>query len=108
MTVYWLYILGSVIFDIAANVFLEMSHGFKHKRFGILAIVFIMAAFALLTLAVQGIPLFIAYATWGALSISGTALATWLLFGHKLNWVVCFGLVVLILSIVTMQLVGPA
>ena len=106
MILSWLYILGSVAFDIAANVFLEMSQGFKNKLYGVLAIIFIMAAFALLTLAVQGIPLFIAYATWGAMSISGTALATWLLFDHKLNWVVCLGLAVLILSIVTMQLAG--
>lgn len=101
---YWLYILGSVVFDVAANVSLEMSKGFKHKRFGILAVALIMVAFAFLTFAVQGIPLFVAYAVWGALSISGTALATLLLFGHKLNWISCLGLAILILSIVTMQL----
>lgn len=104
--IFWLYVLGSVLFDIFANVFLEMSKGFSNKRFGFLAIVFIMIAFGFLTFAVQGIPLFIAYAVWGALSISGTALATLLLFDHKLNWISCLGLGILILSIVTMQLVS--
>lgn len=101
--IYWLFVTGSVVTDIAANVFLEKSQGFSRKRFGFLAIAFIMLAFALLTFAVQGIPLFIAYAVWGALSISGTALATRILFGHTLHWISCIGLAILILSIVTMQ-----
>ncbi|RUO43950.1 multidrug transporter subunit MdtI [Aliidiomarina taiwanensis] len=104
--IYWLFISGSVVTDIAANVFLEKSQGFRRKRFGFLAIAFIMLAFGLLSFAVQGIPLFIAYAVWGALSISGTALATLVLFGHTLNWISCLGLGILILSIVTMQVVS--
>ncbi len=47
MSVYFGYILGSAVLDIIANVMLEMSNGFKHKRWGIAAVVFIMAAFGL-------------------------------------------------------------
>ncbi|MFC3679498.1 SMR family transporter [Bacterioplanoides pacificum] len=98
-----LLVLGSVALDILANVSLELSRGFRRKGWGVLAIVAIMAAFALLGFAVKGMDLFVAYAIWGALSISGTALATWWLFQHRLNRVSCSGLALLVISIALMQ-----
>ncbi|WP_319380891.1 SMR family transporter [Thiomicrorhabdus sp.] len=103
MNVYLGYVFGSVLLDIIANVFLELSNGFKRRGWGLLAVLFIMGAFALLALAVKGIDLFVAYAIWGALSITGTAVATRILFGHRLNAVSWFGLAVLILSILLMN-----
>lgn len=104
MSIHLFYVLGSVGLDIIANLALEKSQGFAHKGWGILSIVFIMGAFALLALAVQGINLVMAYAIWGALSIAGTAIATRLVFGHKLNLVSCLGLAMLIGSVLLMRL----
>ena len=106
MSIYLGYILGSALLDIIANVMLEMSNGFRNKRWGVGAVVFIMAAFALLALAVTGINLFIAYAVWGAISIIGIAIATRILFKHQLNWVSWLGLFILIAAIMLMHSAG--
>lgn len=106
MSIYLGYILGSAVLDIIANVMLELSNGFRNKRWGVAAVVFIMAAFALLALAVAGINLFIAYAVWGAISIIGTAIATRILFNHALNWVSWLGLFILIAAIILMHSAG--
>lgn len=106
MSIGMLYLLGSVILDIIANLSLEHSQGFKRRRWGMLAVATIMGAFALLALAVQSMDLLIAYAVWGVLSITGTALATWMLFGQRLNWISWLGISLLILAIMLMRFGG--
>lgn len=106
MSIAMMYLLGSVVLDIIANLSLERSAGFKRRAWGMLAVVAIMAAFALLALAVQTMDLLIAYAIWGVLSITGTALATWAVFGQRLNWISWLGISLLILAILLMRLGG--
>lgn len=98
-----IYLIGSIVLDILANLALELSNGFKKTKWAVLAVLLIMLAFALLALAVQGIPLFIAYSAWGVLSIAGTAIATWLLLGHAMNKTIVLGLSLLIFAIILMQ-----
>ncbi|GAA0790361.1 SMR family transporter [Marinobacterium sediminicola] len=106
MSIGLFYLLGSVVLDIMANLSLEHSDGFRRRRWGALAVVAIMSAFALLALAVQTLDLFMAYAIWGVLSITGTALATWMVFGQRLNWISWLGISLLILAILLMRLGG--
>lgn len=104
MSIHLVFLLSSVILDILANLALTLSKGFKKKMWGVSAIVLIMGAFALLAFAVQGIPLFIAYTAWGVLSIAGTAVATWWFLDQPMNRTIVFGIVILILAIVLMQI----
>ncbi|GLQ06406.1 SMR family transporter [Sneathiella chinensis] len=106
MSIYYGFLAGSVLLDILANLSLQHSEGFRRRKWGVLAVALIMMAFALLALAVKGLPLFLAYAVWGAFSITGTALATRLVFGHRLNATSCAGLAVLIVAIGLMQVGG--
>ncbi|MGB2130317.1 MAG: SMR family transporter [Marinobacterium sp.] len=106
MSIGMFYLMGSVVLDIIANLSLEHSQGFKRRRWGMLAVATIMGAFALLALAVQSMDLLIAYAIWGVLSITGTALATWALFGQRLNWISWLGISLLILAIMLMRFGG--
>lgn len=103
MSLYVAYLLGSVVLDILANMALSVSDGFKKKRWGVLAVLLIMAAFAFLALAVQGMPLIVAYTVWGVLSIAGTAVATWFFLGQPMNRTIVLGLAILILAVVLMQ-----
>lgn len=104
MSIHLGFLLGSVILDIMANLALAVSNGFKNKLWGIAAIALIMAAFGLLALAIQGMPLFMAYTAWGVLSISGTALATWWFLDQPMNRTIVFGIMLLILAILLMQI----
>lgn len=68
-----LYLLGSALLDILANLALTLSEGFKKKA-------------------------------WEVLSISGTALATWWFLDQPMNRTIVFGIGILILAIVLMQI----
>lgn len=104
MSLNLIYLLGSVVLDILANLAIELSNGFKNKRWGITAVLLIMAAFVLLAFTVRTMPLFIAYSIWGILSIAGTAIATWLLLGQAMNKTIAFGLGLLILAVILMRI----
>ncbi len=104
MSIYMGYVLGSVALDISANLALAKSGGFARKGWGVFAVLLIMGAFALLALAVTGMDLFIAYAVWGVMSILGTALATRMVFGHRLNVTSWAGMALLILAILLIRL----
>ena len=106
MSLGMLYLMGSVVLDILANLSLEYSQGFKKRRWGVFAVLTIMGAFAMLALAVQSMDLLLAYAIWGVLSIVGTALATRAIFGHRLNWISWLGISLLILAILLMRFGG--
>ncbi len=55
----------AIMLEIAANVLLKFSDGFRRKCYGILSLAAVLAAFSALSQAVKGIDLSVAYALWG-------------------------------------------
>ncbi|WP_104025509.1 SMR family transporter [Vibrio hyugaensis] len=102
-TVSFGFVVMAALVDIMANMALTRSKGFKHRGWGITAIVLVMAAFTLLAQAVKEIDLAIAYASWGAIGILGTAIGGTLLFKQKLKPIGWFGIFVVIAAVVVMK-----
>lgn len=75
----------AILLEIAANIFLKYSDGFKKRSFGLLSLCCVLLAFSALAQAVKGIDLSIAYAVWGGFGIIATVAAGWVLFGQRLN-----------------------
>ncbi|ELP06532.1 multidrug efflux system protein MdtI [Salmonella enterica subsp. enterica serovar Enteritidis str. 50-5646] len=75
----------AIMLEIAANVLLKFSDGFRRKCYGILSLAAVLAAFSALSQAVKGIDLSVAYALWGGFGIAATLAAGWVLFGQRLN-----------------------
>jgi spermidine export protein MdtI len=73
------------ILDVAANLASTKSNGFVKRGWGVLSILLVLAAFALLAEAVRGMELAVAYAVLGGTGIFGTAISGRLLFGQKLK-----------------------
>ena len=59
--------------DVAANVLLKHSDGFRRPLPGVLALGLIVVAFTLMGLSLRSVPLATAYATWGAAGVILTA-----------------------------------
>ncbi|WP_421330885.1 SMR family transporter [Aeromonas veronii] len=95
-------VLGAALIDIGANMAINRSKGFRYKGWGFLGIMLVLGAFTLLSEAVSGgqIDLAVAYATWGAIGIVGTALGGLLFFGERLKPVGWAGMMVMALSVV--------
>ena len=104
MTYYYFgLIVSSAILDIIANLLMQKSDGFKNKRYGIAALFFICVAFTLLSEVTEVMDLAVAYASWGAIAVLGTAVSANFLFGQKLNWLGWLGLLMVIGSIILLK-----
>ncbi|WP_421303318.1 SMR family transporter [Aeromonas veronii] len=95
-------VLGAALIDIGANMVINRSKGFRYKGWGFLGIMLVLGAFTLLSEAVSGgqIDLAVAYATWGAIGIVGTALGGLLFFGERLKPIGWAGMMVMALAVV--------
>ncbi|MCU6666182.1 Spermidine export protein MdtI [compost metagenome] len=94
----------AIVLEIAANVLLKFSDGFRRKTYGLLSIAAVLGAFSALSQAVRGIDLSVAYALWGGFGIAATLAAGWILFGQRLNRKGWFGLSLLLIGMILIKL----
>lgn len=94
----------AVVLEIAANIFLKYSNGFKKPLIGALSLASVMLAFSALAQAVKGIELSVAYAVWGGFGIIATVAAGWVLFGQRLNRKGWAGLTLLLAGMILLKL----
>ncbi len=97
------FVIAAALLDIVANGFVSRSDGFKRKRFAAAAIVLVWGAFTLLSFAISEIELAVAYATWGALGIIGTATLGYFLNGDKLGRKGIAGMATIVASVIIMN-----
>ncbi len=103
MSVYFIFVILAAALDVAANLLLEKSDGFKKKKYGISALLLIFLAFTFLAQATKEISLSVAYASWGALGILGTVVFARIFLGQKLNIVGKIGILLVITSVVLLK-----
>ncbi len=94
----------AIVLEIAANVLLKFSDGFRRKVYGLLSIAAVLGAFSALSQAVKGIDLSMAYALWGGFGIAATLAAGWILFGQRLNRKGWIGLLLLLAGMIMIKL----
>ena len=94
----------AIVLEIAANVFLKFSDGFRRKIYGVMSLLAVLGAFSALSQAVKGIELSVAYALWGGFGIAATITAGWVLFGQRLNSKGWVGVMLLIMGMVVIKL----
>ncbi len=88
-------VVVAAILDVAANLLLARSDGFRRRLWGIGALVMVGLAFSALAVAVRGLDLAVAYAMWGGFGILGTSLGGWFFFGQKLKPIAWLGIALL-------------
>lgn len=93
----------AIVLEIAVNIFLKLSDGFRNMWLGMLSLISVLAAFSALAQAVKGIDLTVAYALWGGFGIAATVAAGWILFGQRLNKSGWIGLGLLLLGMVLIK-----
>ncbi|MCP2230489.1 MULTISPECIES: multidrug/spermidine efflux SMR transporter subunit MdtI [Erwinia] len=97
------WLAGAVVLEIAANIFLKLSNGFKRKGYGLLSLLAVLAAFSALAQAVEGIELSVAYALWGGFGIVATIAAGRALFGQRLSGKGWLGVLLLLVGMVLIK-----
>lgn len=99
-----LWLALAIVLEIAANIFLKYSNGFKKPQLGIASLVSVLLAFSALAQAVKGIDLSVAYALWGGFGIAATVAAGWIMFGQRLNTRGWAGLSLLLAGMILIKL----
>lgn len=95
---------GSVLSDVAANILLKKSDGFKRRLPGVLALACVGLAFLLLAEALKYMDLSIAYSLFGAFGIILTTLVDKLFFKLQINLFGVAGLAVMISGIIMLKM----
>lgn len=86
----------AIVLEVAANVFIKYSDGFRYRLVGSSGIACILLSFTALSQAVKGIDLSIAYALWGGTGIALTAVAGLLLFRQRLDTTAWMGIALIV------------
>lgn len=90
--------------DIAANMLLRRSDGFRYPVWGVAALALVLVAFGLLGLSLRALPLSVAYAVWGGLGIVGATLLSRRIEGLRLSKRGWAGLALILGSVLTLHL----
>lgn len=88
----WLLLLAAIVSEVGATLSLRMAtHG--SKRWYVPVAAGYLLAFTCLALTLQaGMGLGVAYGIWAALGVALTAVASRVLFGEPLNWIMAVGI----------------
>ena len=93
---FMLAVVISAALDVAANLMLAKSDGFRNLKYSLAALLLVGLAFTSLAYAVKGMDLAVAYALWGGFGVLGTSIGGWLLFGQRLRLSAWLGILLLL------------
>lgn len=97
-------VILAAILDIVANLFLKKSNAFRHKGYVIGCILMVWAAFTALSFALQYLPLSVAYSTWGAVGIIGTAAGGYVFFKERIGIIGYIGIAIVLCAVVLLNM----
>ena len=104
----YIYLFFAILLEVTGTMLLPASQNFTKAVPTIFLGICYMASFYLLTFAIRSIPLPIVYATWSGLGIFTIAIASIVLFKQTLSMPVIFGLFLIVIGVVLVNLYGPA
>jgi spermidine export protein MdtI len=101
--IHLLYLAIAIALEIAANVLMKFSEGFRKKLPAVTAILCALAAFTALSYAIEGIQLSVAYGIWGGVGLIATAIFGITLFGERLRVSGWLGLLLIMAGVVMLK-----
>ena len=103
----YVYLFFAILLEVTGTMLLPASKNFTKAVPTFSLGICYMASFYLLTFAIRTIPVPIVYATWSGLGIFTIAIASVVIFKQTLSLPVFFGLILIVIGIVLINLYGP-
>ena len=94
----------AAILDSVAKLFLKKSNAFRHKGYAIGCILMVWAAFTALSFALRDLPLSVAYSTWGAVGIIGTAAGGYVFFKERIGIIGYIGIAIVLCAVILLHM----
>jgi small multidrug resistance pump len=102
----WFYLILAIGCEVAGTSCMKLSQGFSKPLPSTLMFGMYGLSLALLTLALRGIPVGVAYAVWSGLGTAIIAVVALLVFGESLSFAKVVCLTLIILGVVGLNLSG--
>lgn len=104
----WLLLGAAIIAEVVGTLSLRASAGFTKLGPSLLVAAGYAAAFYLLSLTLDTIPIGIAYAVWASLGVALVAIASWILFGQKLDPAGILGIALIVAGVIVLNVFSQA
>jgi small multidrug resistance pump len=104
----WVYLYVAIAAEVMATSALKASASFTQLVPSIIVVVGYSTAFYLLTLALQKIPLGVAYAIWSAFGMALVAIIGTFRFGERLDAPAIIGMLLIVAGVLTINLLSKS
>jgi small multidrug resistance pump len=101
---HWLYLAVAILSEVAGSSALPAAQGFRNPRPSLVVVVGYTAAFYFLSLALQAIPLAVAYAVWSGVGVALIALAGRFFYRQSLGPVELLGIAFIAAGVIALNL----
>jgi len=95
----YLYLLGSIVFEVVGTMLLPLSKNFTKPLISIILIASYVLSFYLLTYALKEIPIAVVYSTWAGLGIFLITFLGYIFYSQSLQWQSIVGLIFIAIGV---------
>ncbi|MCG3202059.1 MAG: Multidrug transporter EmrE [Gammaproteobacteria bacterium] len=99
----WLILSAAIVAEVTGTSFLKASEGFTRLGPSVIVVAGYAAAFYLLSLTLEVIPIGVAYAVWSGVGIALIAVIGWLFFGQRLDAPAILGMAMIVAGVVVLN-----
>ncbi|ABY34997.1 MAG: multidrug SMR transporter [Chloroflexus sp.] len=103
---YWLYLMLAILTEVVATSALKASAGFSRPLPSLIVVAGYAISFYAMSLALEAIPVGIAYAVWSGIGIVLITVAAWFLYGQRLDVWALIGIGFIIVGVVILNLLS--
>jgi small multidrug resistance pump len=100
---YWLFLGAAIIAEVIATSALKASDSFSKTLPTTIVVIGYGLAFYFLSLTLKVIPVGVAYAIWSGLGIVLISIASWMLYGQKLDFPAIAGMGLIVAGVVVIN-----
>lgn len=100
---HWLLLFLAILSEVIATSALRASEGFTRLWPSVLVVSGYGAAFYLLSLTLQALPLGVAYAVWSGVGLALITVVGWVVYGQKLDTAAIIGMVLILAGVIVIN-----
>ena len=104
----YLFLAAAIILEVIATSFLKATVGFTKIAPSLVVAVSYGGAFYCLSLALEAIPIGIAYAIWAGVGVALITLSAWLFYGQRLDWAAITGIALIVAGVTVINAFSSA
>lgn len=101
---YWYYMIGAIAFEVVGTIALKLSDGFTQYHYVGVTIVSYLLSFAMMGLALKGLPVSVVYSIWAGTGTALVAIIGIVALGEEANLIKVASITLVIIGIVGINL----